>query len=176
MTPNADVTGLFSVGSVQLFEIPSREETTDNIVAAFVPDIKIEAGKSIIADYNLATVGPEPNTVLASTLARVTSTRVGSAERLRPANPPSPERRLYVIDFEGPNLPTDPMTRIDVTLSASAGFFVEPYAERVLQTGGWRLYAEYRPPNPLPTEDVILRASLSHGGRVITETWDAVAS
>ncbi|TXN21716.1 glucan biosynthesis protein [Methylobacterium sp. WL9] len=165
----------FASGAVQLFEIPSREEYTDNIVAAFVPTAKVVPGQSLDLTYGLTTVGAEPVALLPGTLARVVSTRVGSAERLRPTNPPSPQRRLYVIDFAGEGLPTDPNAQIDVALSASAGAFVDPFTERVAQTGGWRLYAEYRPPNSLPPGDVVLRARLSHAGRTITETWDAVA-
>lgn len=165
----------FAAGAVRLFEIPSRTEATDNIVAAFVPEAPVAAGTPLRIAYTLATVGAEPAPAIAPPLARVISTRVGSAERLRPTNPPSPQRRLYVIDFAGPGLPEDPKAAIDVSLSASAGAFVEPYAEKVPQTGGWRLYAEFRPPEPWPASDVVLRARLSHAGRVITETWDAVA-
>ncbi|GEP09699.1 glucan biosynthesis protein [Methylobacterium gnaphalii] len=167
--------GAFASGAVQLFEIPSSEEYTDNIVAAFVPSAKPAPGRAIELAYGLTTVGAEPTPLLGGTPARVVSTRIGSAERLRPTNPPSPQRRLYVIDFEGDGLPSDPRAQVDVALSASAGAFVDPFTERVPQTGGWRLYAEYRPPNPLPAGDVVLRARLSHAGRVITETWDAVA-
>ena len=169
-------TGAFAAGSVQLFEIPSREEYTDNIVAAFVPAAPVEPGRPLDLAYGLTTLGPEPAPVLPGPLARVVSTRVGSAERLRPTKPPSPERRLYAIDFEGESLPADPKAQIDVALSASAGSFVEPYTERVPQTGGWRLYAEYRPPLPPLQGEVVLRARLSHAGKVVTETWDAVAS
>ncbi|MBA9066947.1 glucans biosynthesis protein [Methylobacterium sp. RAS18] len=165
----------FGAGAVRLFEIPSRTEATDNIVAAFVPEAPVAAGKTLRLAYSLVTVGAEPAPALAPPLARVVSTRVGSTERLRPTDPPSPQRRLYAIDFEGPGLPDDPKAAIDVALSASAGALVEPYAERVPQTGGWRLYAEFRPPDPWPAGDVVLRARLSHAGRVITETWDGVA-
>ncbi|KQT53479.1 glucan biosynthesis protein D [Methylobacterium sp. Leaf456] len=165
----------FGAGAVRLFEIPSREEATDNIVAAFVPEAKVEAGRRIDLAYALVTVGAEPAAAMAPPLARVVSSRVGSAERLRPTNPPSPRRRLYAIDFEGPGLPDDPKAAIEVALSASVGAFVEPYAEHVAQTGGWRLYAEFRPPEPMPPGDVVLRARLSHAGKVITETWDGVA-
>ena len=165
----------FGAGAVRLFEIPSREEATDNIVAAFVAETPVEAGQRIDLAYALVTVGAEPSAAIAPPLARVVSSRVGSAERLRPSNPPSPKRRLYAIDFEGPGLPDDPKAQVDVALSASAGAFVDPYTERVPQTGGWRLYAEFRPPEPMPPGDVVLRARLSHAGRVITETWDGVA-
>ncbi|MBB5759057.1 glucans biosynthesis protein [Methylorubrum rhodinum] len=165
----------FGTGAVRLFEIPSREEATDNIVAAFVPEAPVEPGRRLDLAYALVTVGAEPAAAIAPPLARVVSTRVGSAERLRPSNPPSPKRRLFAIDFEGPGLPDDPKATVEVALSASAGAFVEPYTERVPQTGGWRLYAEFRPPEPMPAGDVVLRARLSHAGRVITETWDGVA-
>ncbi|MEH3119253.1 MAG: glucan biosynthesis protein G [Methylorubrum populi] len=165
----------FGAGAVRLFEIPSRTEATDNVVAAFVPEAPVEAGKPLRLTYALVTVGREPVPAVAPPLARVVSTRVGSAERLRPTAPPAPQRRLYAIDFEGPGLPDDPKAVIDVALSASAGALVEPYAERVPQTGGWRLYAEFRPPERRPAGDVVLRAHLAHAGRVITETWDAVA-
>ena len=165
----------FGAGAVQLYEIPSRQEYDDNVVAAFVPGAPVPAGRPLALAYDLTTVGREPAPGLPDDLARVVSTRVGSAERLRPSNPPSPQRRLYVVDFEGPGLPSDPNARVEVSLSASAGAFVEPYAERVPQTGGWRLYAEYRPPNPAPSGDVVLRARLAFAGRPITETWDAVA-
>lgn len=165
----------FAAGQVQLFEIPAREEYVDNIVAAFVPDAAPEPGRALDLAYTLTCIGAEPDPLLPGSLARVVSTRVGSAERLRPSNPPRPQRRLYVIDFEGEGLPADPKSPIAVALSASAGSFVDPYAERLPQTGGWRLYAEFRPPDPVPEGDIVLRARLSLSGRPITETWDAVA-
>ena len=164
----------FTAGAVQLFEIPAREEYVDNVVAAFVPEAAPEPGRALELAYTLTCIGAEPDPLLPA-LARVVSTRVGSAERLRPSNPPRPERRLYVIDFEGEGLPADPMSPVAVALSASAGSFVEPYTERVPQTGGWRLYAEFRPPVPLPEGDIVLRARLSLADRPLTETWDAVA-
>lgn len=171
VTPQAG----FGAGGVQLFEIPSREEYMDNIVAAFVPDAAVAAGSALDLAYTLATVGAEPDTAVLSALARVVSTRVGSAERLRPTTPPSPERRLYVIDFEGPGLPTGPAGDIAAEVSASAGTMVDPVVERVPQTGGWRLYVEWRPPTPLPPGDVVLRARLMRAGRPISETWDNAA-
>ena len=167
--------GAFADGAVQLFEIPSREEYMDNIVAAFVPATPLEAGKPLRLAYRLTTVGAEPTGALPGDLARVVSTRVGSAERLRPTQPPSPERRLYAIDFEGPNLPRDHDARVRAVVSASAGEMVEPVAAPVPQTGGWRIYVEWRPPAPLPPGDVILRAHLERDGDRISETWDAPA-
>ncbi|GJE16719.1 Glucans biosynthesis protein G [Methylobacterium marchantiae] len=171
VTPQAG----FGVGAVQLFEIPSREEYMDNVVAAFVPAAPVAGGGALDLAYTLSTVGGEPDTAVLSALARVVSTRVGSAERLRPTTPPSPERRLYVVDFEGPGLPAGHDESLAAEVSASLGTMVDPVVERVPQTGGWRLYVEWRPPVPRPPGDIILRARLMRFGRPISETWDNVA-
>ncbi len=163
----------FAAGEVQLYEIPSREEYMDNIVAAFVPREPAVPGRPLALAYGLTTVGAEPAPGMPGHLARVVSTRVGSAERLRPTNPPSPARRLYVVDFEGPGLAG--ATGITADVSASAGTMVDPVTEPVPQTGGWRLYVEWRPPAERPAGDVVLRAHLVRGGTRISETWDAVA-
>ncbi len=165
----------FADGAVQLFEIPSREEYMDNIVAAFVPAVPAEPGTALRVAYRLTTVGAEPTEALPGDLARVVSTRAGSAERLRPTEPPSPQRRLYAIDFEGPNLPKAQDDGVTAVVSAGAGTMVEPVAAFVPQTGGWRIYVEWRPPEPLPAGDVVLRAHLEKDGRPISETWDAAA-
>ena len=167
--------GGFGTGAVQLFEIPSREEYMDNVVAAFVPSGPVLPGAALHLAYGLTTVGAEPEPVLPGDRARVVSSRIGSAERLRPTKPPSPERRLYVVDFEGPGLPANADAAVSASVSASAGSLVDPVVERVPQTGGWRLYVEWRPPTPLPPGDVVLRAHLALEGRVLSETWDAVA-
>lgn len=166
--------GAFAEGAVQLYEIPSGEEYADNIVAAFVPAAPAQPGTPLRLAYGLTTVGAEPVAAIPETaLARVTSSRFGSAERLRPTNPPSPQRRLCVIDFEGPGLPKGTDDDITAEVSASAGTMHEPVANFVPQTGGWRIYVEWRPPDPMPTSDVVLRARLARGTTPLSETWDA---
>lgn len=165
----------FGAGAVQLFEIPARAEWIDNIVAAFVPTEPVVAGKPLALAYGLTTVGREPAPGLPGDLARVVSARSGSAERLRPLDPPQPGRRLWAIDFVGPHLPTNGDAAVTASVSASAGEAVEPIVEIVPQTGGWRLYVEWRPPAERPAGDVILRAHLVLDGRKVSETWDAVA-
>jgi periplasmic glucans biosynthesis protein len=173
VTPEAG-DGAFADGAVQLYEIPSVEEYMDNIVAAFVPAAPAQPGTPLRLAYALTTVGAEPVAAIPETaLARVTSTRLGSAERLRPTNPPSPQRRLCVIDFEGPGLPKGPDDAVAAEVSASAGTMHEPVANFVPQTGGWRIYVEWRPPEPVPPGDVVLRARLVRGTVPLSETWDA---
>ena len=170
---------IFAAGAVQLFEIPSVEEYVDNIVAAFVPEAPVRPGHPIHLAYGLTTVGAEPVPELPGTLARVVSTRIGSPDRLRPVDPPIAGRRLYCIDFEGPDLPRDAIDAeaagLTAVVSASAGTMHDPVAAPVAQTGGWRIYVEWRPPAERPAGDVVLRAHLAREGRQISETWDAAA-
>jgi periplasmic glucans biosynthesis protein len=166
--------GAFADGAVQLYEIPSGEEYMDNVVAAFVPSAPARPGRALRLAYGLTTVGAEPAAAIPDpALARVTATRLGSAERLRPRTPPDPRRRLCVIDFEGPSLPRGPDDTVAAEVAASAGTLHEPVAAFVPQTGGWRIYVEWRPPQPLPAADVILRARLVRGADPLSETWDA---
>ncbi|WP_342107590.1 glucan biosynthesis protein [Methylobacterium sp. SI9] len=166
--------GTFADGAVQLYEIPSAEEYMDNIVAAFVPAAAAQPGTALNLAYGLTTVGAEPVPAIPeASLARVISTRFGSAERLRPMTPPRPERRLCVIDFAGPGLPGGPDESVTAEVSASAGTMHEPVTNFVPQTGGWRIYVEWRPPEPMRAADVVLRARLVRGGVPLSETWDA---
>ena len=120
-------------------------------------------------------MGAEPVAAIPeSALARVTATRFGAAERLRPMKPPDPRRRLCVIDFAGPSLPQGPDDAVAAAVSASAGTMHEPVANFVPQTGGWRIYVEWRPPQPMAPGDVVLRAQLVRGATPLSETWDAV--
>ncbi|MCJ2049117.1 glucan biosynthesis protein [Methylobacterium sp. J-070] len=167
--------GAFAEGAVQLYEIPSAEEYMDNIVAAFVPAAPAQPGSPLRLAYGLTTVGAEPVAAIPeSALARVTATRFGAAERLRPMKPPDPRRRLCVIDFAGPSLPQGPDDAVAAAVSASAGTMHEPVANFVPQTGGWRIYVEWRPPQPMAPGDVVLRAQLVRGATPLSETWDAV--
>ncbi len=173
VSPDADG-GAFAAGAVQLFEIPSGEEYMDNIVAAFVPAAPAKPGEPLRVAYGLTTVGAEPVPAIpASALARVISTRFGSAERLRPMTPPNPRRRLCVIDFAGPGLPRGDDEAVGAEVSASAGTMHEPVANFVPQTGGWRIDVEWRPPEPMPSGDVVLRARLVRGTTPLSENWDA---
>lgn len=167
--------GAFAEGAVQLYEIPSAEEYMDNIVAAYVPAAPVQPGAALRLGYTLTTVGTEPTEAIPQpALARVTETRFGSAERLRPTDPPNPARRLCVIDFEGPSLPKGADEAVAAEVSASAGTLHEPVANFVPQTGGWRIYVEWRPPQPMPAGDIVLRARLVRGTTPLSETWDAV--
>ena len=99
------------------------------------------------------------------------STRTGTPDRLRPANPPVPGRRFYVVDFAGGALPARGDAPVQATVTASAGTVVEPVVERVPQTGGWRLYLEHRPAAGAAAGELEIAAYLTLDGALLTEIW-----
>jgi glucans biosynthesis protein len=156
--------GDWGQGVIQLYEFPSLEEYNDNIVAYWVPDRPLEAGTGL--EYAYAITMLDAGTDLVP-MAHVAGTRIGSAERLRPTVPPSPERRFFVVDFEGEGLPGHG-ARMSAEVAATAGVVIDPVVEHVPQTGGWRLYFEYRHDGREPAR---LNAKLREGERVMTQTW-----
>ncbi len=156
--------GAFADGAVQLFEIPSGEEVhgqhRGGLRAGRPGTARRAAARRLRPDHGGRRAGagdpggrPRPGDVDAA--------RLGGAPA--PVEPAEPRRRLCVIDFEGPGLPRGPDDAVAAEVSASAGTMHEPVANFVPQTGGWRIYVEWRPPEPVPPGDVVLRARLVRG-------------
>ena len=67
--------GQWGAGAVQLVEIPTTDETHDNIVVYWRPDAPVNSGDSLSFDYRLYWQNGEP--AYPKDLARVTATRIG---------------------------------------------------------------------------------------------------
>ncbi|MEZ0313845.1 MAG: glucan biosynthesis protein [Myxococcota bacterium] len=151
-------------GAVHLYEIPTRNEYLDNIVAYLQPDPLPRQGERIDIAYRIRTVGDDER----APIARVVGTHIGPVDRLRPPDVPQPTWRIYVVDWRGDSLPRDPKVSVSAVVSASSGAVVDPVVQYVPQTGGWRVWFEHRPDGDKPLE---FRAYLESGGRQVTETW-----
>jgi glucans biosynthesis protein len=79
---------VWGLGSAQLVEIPTDDETDDNIVAFWTPQRPVEAGDSLAYAYRLHWTAEEP---IPLGVAQVVATRVGRAGR--PGQPPTPGAR-----------------------------------------------------------------------------------
>lgn len=151
-------------GAVHLYEIPTRNEYLDNIVAYLQPSPMPKPGERIDIAYRITTVGDDEP----APIARVVDTYVGPIDRLRPADTPQPTWRIYVIDWMGGTLPKSIDGSIAAVITASSGKVVDPVVQYVPQTAGWRVWFEHRPDGDAPLE---LRGYLTRGGKQITETW-----
>lgn len=160
--------GAWGKGAVQLIEIPTNDETSDNIVAAWVPAQPTAKGEQIDLSYRLHWLADEP---YPGKLARCVATRLsrgGQPGRARPSGV-----RKFVVEFLGGPLATLPFgVQPEMALHASRGRFtdyklVEPVPDGV--PGHWR--AQFDLADVQGAEPVELRLQLTVHGEVATETW-----
>lgn len=149
----------FDAGAVELVEIPTPTEYSDNVAAYFVPDGATDT--LVCASFRYALIadlaGPRR-----SDLAEVTATRVRPASNDVPA--------LFVLSFAGGDLDREggeePALTADV--QATAGAVRNVVLMRDSERGGVRLTFEVSGPSGVA---VGLRARLLRGERRASETW-----
>src|SRR6201992_3161967 len=111
--------GDWGEGSVQLVELPTDDETMDNIVAMWVPKQPAKAGLSLQLRYRLTWSASEPHE---TNLARCIATRIGRGGEPGQNRPKGV--RKFVVEFLGGKLAGLPYgTKPQPVLSASSGTF-----------------------------------------------------
>ena len=155
--------GDWGPGAVMLYEIPTRREYEDNIVAFWTPARPARAGSSFAFDYRLRWIGGEP---APSPLARVIDRWTGTAGR--PGTDPIPNARRLVVDFQGPalqGLGRGSGVTAAVTLDRGKLLSVDCYPV-VGQAARWRLIVD----STRSAQPANLRATLERGGAALSET------
>ncbi len=158
--------GDWGQGSIELVEIPTDNETLDNIVAYWRPGRPARKGDNLAFDYRLYWQDSEP--AYPADIAKVVATRLGRGGI--PGQAPWPrDAQKFVVDFSGGTL-AGMAQRFDIRpiVTASRGRIEKPYALKVVGTDRWRavfdLYADGSQP-------VDLRLFLKLGDKTLTETW-----
>ncbi|WP_342360623.1 glucan biosynthesis protein G [Terrarubrum flagellatum] len=159
--------GDWGEGRVDLVEIPTSDETNDNIVVAWAPKNAPDAGQTITLGYRISALldsnelhpgGKAINTWQTSPRA------LGSAEK------PGPGQRRFIVDFAGGDLSyyqTDP-SQVQIVPSISNGRILRTFLIPNAQTEGFRAGVDIEAP---PGQMADLRAFLKAGSRTLTETW-----
>ncbi len=158
--------GKLGKGAVQLVEIPTDNETSDNIVAYWRPDAGIRAGGSQRFDYRLFWQNSEPD--YPGTIARVVATRLGRGGI--PGQTPWPrDKHKFVVDFTGGPL-AQLQQRFDIApvASASRGRIDNAYVIKVVGTPLWRALFDLLVEGDAPVD---LRLYLKLDGKTLSETW-----
>jgi glucans biosynthesis protein len=152
-------------GAVELVELPTADETQDNIVAFWTPARAAAAGDALRLRYRLHWCAQEPTS---SGVARVVATRFGRGGH--PGQTIVSDQRKYVIDFEGGALSRlGRESGVEAMVNASPGRLSGIAAYPIAgMTGRWRLMFDLQA-EPAVTCD--LRAFLRRGGDALTETW-----
>ena len=163
--------GQWGKGRVTLMEIPTPDETNDNIVAFWTPAAPTRRGQMLQFAYRMHWTTDEPALHDAGN-AWVRQTFHTDSEQLQ-ANL---IRKLdgnsaFLIDFEGPalaSLPAGTELRPRVSVGDNADL-IDVGIEPNPATMGWRVSLRVRVKNPaLPVE---MRAALMQGEQPISETW-----
>jgi periplasmic glucans biosynthesis protein len=158
--------GSWGKGSVMLVEIPTRDETMDNIVAFWNPARKPQRGEELLYAYRLYWCRYNP--LGPSHLATVGATRTGIGGVIGQKRTHFSWR--FVVDFFGGALPllTD-TDRVVPVITASRGRVEITSARPLKPLDGWRAMFDLVP--DASTEPIDLRLYLAYEGQPLTETW-----
>ena len=149
--------GDWGAGAVNLVEIPTPNETNDNIVAFWRPKEPLRKGGEYSATYRMHWGWDAPG---AGKLARIAATRTGAG---------SGGGRAFVLDLLGDpvkGLAADAKVRAEIT--ASAGKVGTVFSFPNTETGGWRISFELQPDGAKLSE---LRCVLVGDAGPLSETW-----
>jgi periplasmic glucans biosynthesis protein len=153
-------------GAVQLFEIPTVDETFDNIVAFWNPAEKTKAGQEMLFSYRLYWGTRMP---YSSPLAQTIATRTGIGGTVGQKRPYYSWH--FAVDFSGGELGAlQRDANVEAVISSSKGTTEHVTAHYVDEIKGYRALFDVRPPED--SNDIIdLRLYLRIDSRPLTETW-----
>ncbi|HMA97814.1 MAG TPA: glucan biosynthesis protein, partial [Wenzhouxiangella sp.] len=161
------LSGDWGAGRVELVEIPTADETFDNIVAFWVPDAPIRAGESRYYRYRLNTVDgmmPQPG------LLPIRRTLTGRGGIPGQASWADRSIRRFVIEFDaGAVADTD---GIEVVAQTRGGEVLESRLEVIPSTNSVRAVVTLEPDAAGKASD--LRVFLSSADGRISEVWSYV--
>lgn len=153
-------------GSIQLTEIPTADETFDNIVAFWNPATPAKAGDELLYSYRMYW---GTNMPLSPPLAQAVATRTGLGGVIG-------QRRRYfswrfAVDFTGGELAALPeRTPIEPIISVSRGTVEITSARPLKSIGGYRAMFDVKLPDD-GVDPVDIRMFLRLGHLPMTETW-----
>jgi glucans biosynthesis protein len=154
-------------GRVELVELPTIDETNDNIVASFTPNEALEPGKPypnnyrIVASLNSARLSPNARTV---NTFQTTPRALGSRET------PPPGSRRFLIDFSGGDLAyyAADANLVEAVASISQGSALRAFTVANPHVKGIRAIIDVQMPKGQVGD---IRVFLRAGGKTLTETW-----
>jgi periplasmic glucans biosynthesis protein len=143
-------------GSVQLIEIPTKEEIHDNIAGFWRPRNALQAKGEHTYTYRLHW---GPDAPKATSLARFSRTAVGAK---------GDAAKIFVLDAVGERLKSADPKAVRGNVSAEKAEIRNVVTQPNPATGGWRLSFELSVKEKNPIE---LRAALMQGNDAISEVW-----
>jgi glucans biosynthesis protein len=160
--------GDWGPGRVELLQLPTPDETHDNIVAYWVPSRLPAAGEPLEFAYELSWQGDEQQRPPGGW---ATQSRRGFGFFRQEDASLLAGQVQFVVDFTGPSLQgLPPQAPVRAVASADAnGRIEQQLAYFNPATSSWRM--TLRVSRADPARPVELRAFLQHGNDILTETW-----
>lgn len=153
-------------GAIQLVELPTEDETNDNIVAFWNPEQKLKAGEERLFAYRLHW-GAKPPALPGA--AQVVATRTGIGGVI--GRDRSYFSWRFAVDFAGGDLPLlSGDAKLEAVITASRGTVEITSARPLHAIKGWRAMFDIRPPDD-STAPIELRLFLRYQGQAMSETW-----
>jgi glucans biosynthesis protein len=162
--------GNWGAGRVELIELPTNDETNDNIVASWAPASPPEPGKPfryayrITSSLELSRLSPN---------GRAVNTFETSARALGSSEPIEPGAHRFLVDFSGGDLAyyvSDP-SQVELVVSTSNGTVIRTGVVANPHIEGIRAQFDIA---LKPGQTADLRAFLRAGDKTLTETWTYV--
>jgi glucans biosynthesis protein len=154
--------GNWGKGFVRLVEIPTPDETNDNIVAFWQPEASPAPGEPMEFEYKLHWFLQDH---IKPPAGHTVATRLGRSKTHEP------DLQRFIIEFDSPylhNKPEDPSVEAVVSVDTGAKL-VHQALQKNKYNGSWRVAFSVRPDGS--NKPVELRCFLRKDPHVLTETW-----
>lgn len=159
--------GDWGEGRIELIELPTHDETNDNIVASWTPAKSPEPGAPFVYAYRITAGLDMPQLAPNGT---VVNTFEAPARALGSAEPLDPDAHRFIVDFAGGDLAyyvTDP-GQVEAVATTSAGRVLRVSVAANAHIDGLRALFDV---SAKPGQTADLRLFLRAHGRTLTETW-----
>ena len=156
-------------GGVQLVELPTENESNDNIVAAWAPKQNLDAGGSMTYGYRITAL---TNDGRLTPGARAINTFRAQPRAMGAVDPAPAGATRFLIDFSGGDLGyylSDP-TVISIVATTSAGRVLRTFLAPNTHARGFRAGVDVAID---PGQSCDIRVFLRSGVKALTETWTA---
>ncbi len=154
-------------GHVELFEMPTTDETNDNMVASWVGKQPLVVGTPLNYAY---TITASLDFGHLSENAKVVASFQTAARALGSTEPNTPGTRRFLVDFEGGDLSyfQDDPGAVQVVATTSVGKIIRAYTQWNPFINGFRATIDVQ----LDLDQTAdIRCFLRTGVRTLTETW-----
>jgi periplasmic glucans biosynthesis protein len=159
--------GDWGEGCVELIELPTTDETNDNVVALWAPKTPPEPGREFSFGYKLTAMLDSSDLHPGG---RIINTYQARPKALGSGEPVTPGARRFIVDFAGGDLEYHlrQPDRVEIVPSIAYGRIDRAFIVPNPKTQGFRAFIDILVE---PGQLAEMRAFLKAGDKALTETW-----